>query len=194
MYPWRVKITQPLLASPYLFSYRRPSKKYISYLTRIFFRLLLNILNILYIFQVAFEGEKMILVGGSRDRWVVLAESQEFANFHENILSFQVTPGMIDYNQNMAGSWMDEKDACHELFMISKDAFFMKKSRLSPANLEEVGLRWTCLLWTCLLWSCLLWTCLATDFLLFQCRCWKDNFAASTQQHLSTSPKRKYVN
>ena len=44
-------------------------------------------------FQVAFEGEKMILVGGSRDRWVVLAEAQDFANFHENILSFQVTPG-----------------------------------------------------------------------------------------------------
>merc|ERR1719220_59378 len=39
--------------------------------------------------EVAFEGEKMILVGGSRDRWVVLAESQDFANFHENILSFQ---------------------------------------------------------------------------------------------------------
>lgn len=39
--------------------------------------------------EVAFEGEKMILVGGSRDRWVVLAESQDFVNFHENILSFQ---------------------------------------------------------------------------------------------------------
>jgi len=39
--------------------------------------------------EVAFEGEKMTLVAGSRDRWVVLADSPTFANFHENILSFQ---------------------------------------------------------------------------------------------------------
>ena len=46
-------------------------------------------------FQVAFEGEKMTLVAGSRDRWVVLADSPTFANFHENILSFQVTSFLI---------------------------------------------------------------------------------------------------
>jgi len=39
--------------------------------------------------EVAFDGEKMTLVAGSRDRWVLLAESPAFANFDENILSFQ---------------------------------------------------------------------------------------------------------
>ena len=41
--------------------------------------------------QVAFEGDKMTLMAGSRDRWLVLADSPTFANFDENILSFQVT-------------------------------------------------------------------------------------------------------
>jgi len=39
--------------------------------------------------EVAFAGDKMTLVAGSRDRWVLLAESPAFANFDENILSFQ---------------------------------------------------------------------------------------------------------
>ena len=54
--------------------------------------------------QVAFEGEKMTLVAGSRDRWVVLADSPNFSNFHENILSFQVTAflkkAFLDHKSN----------------------------------------------------------------------------------------------
>ena len=45
--------------------------------------------------QVAFEGEKMTLVAGSRDRWVVFADSPDFAKFDENILSFQVSSFLV---------------------------------------------------------------------------------------------------
>merc|ERR1719300_3130 len=39
--------------------------------------------------EVGFDGERFDLVARETERWVVFAEDQNFANFHENILSFQ---------------------------------------------------------------------------------------------------------
>jgi len=39
--------------------------------------------------EVGFQGEKLLLVAGEAERWVVFEQDTTFANFHENIESFQ---------------------------------------------------------------------------------------------------------